>query len=38
MAVRLHLPTRLRDKCLDVLFISMILISVTGVIYDFVRR
>ncbi len=38
MAMRSQLPTGLRDKCLDLIFISMILISVTGLIYDFVRR
>jgi hypothetical protein len=29
---------RVKDKCLNVLFISMIVISVTGLVYNFLQR
>jgi hypothetical protein len=29
---------RVKDKCLNLLFISMVLFSVTGLIYSFVHR
>ncbi len=30
--------SRIKDKCLNVLFISMIAVSVTGLIYSFVHH
>ncbi len=37
-AVKPETATRLKDKILDALFLSMILISVIGLIYNFVHR
>ena len=37
-SVRIEIPTRLKDKCLDTLLLCMVLVSITGLIYTFVHR